>query len=169
MMADSKSANAGFDLDRLQQLVELMEKHDLREVKLKKGEEQWFLRRGPQEVLQALPMAAAPFMAASAAAAPPAAAANAAPAASAVPAAANDGLVDIKSPMVGTFYRASSPDDPPFAKEGDKVSPDSVVCLVEAMKFFNQIKAECSGTIAKVLVKDGDAVEFGQTLFKVKP
>lgn len=167
-MADSKAAQPGFDLDRLQQLVELMEKHDLREVKLKKGEEQWHLRRGAQEVLTAMPMPGAymaPPPAPVAAPTPPAASAGGSPPA----AAKDDGLVDIKSPMVGTFYRASSPDDPPFSKEGDRVSPDSVVCLVEAMKFFNQIKAECSGTIARILVKDGDAVEFGQPMFKVKP
>lgn len=163
-MAEHKSDEDGFDLERFQQLVELMEKHDLREVKLKRGGEKWHLRRGPQEVLQAFPMTAAPAMAP----APAAPAASAAPAAA--PAApANDGSVDIKSPMVGTFYRASSPDDPPFAKEGDRVSPDTVVCLVEAMKFFNQIKADCSGTIVRILVKDGDPVEFGQPLFKVQP
>ncbi|MFV0446731.1 MAG: acetyl-CoA carboxylase biotin carboxyl carrier protein [Planctomycetaceae bacterium] len=163
-MADSKSADEGFDLDRLQQLVELMEKHDLREVKLKKGAEKWSLRRGPQEVMTAVPMGAPAYMPAPAASP----SASAAPVAAAA-AAKDDGLIDVKSPMVGTFYRASSPDDPPFVKEGDKVSPDTVACLVEAMKFFNQIKAECSGTIAKVLCKDGDAVEFGQPLFKVKP
>ncbi|MCA9056006.1 MAG: acetyl-CoA carboxylase biotin carboxyl carrier protein [Planctomycetaceae bacterium] len=166
-MADSKSADDGFDLERLQQLVELMEKHDLRQVKLKKGSEKWFLSRGPQEVMQAIPMPIAPPLHMSSAAhhAPPP------PAAGSTPATApkDDGLAEIKSPMVGTFYRAASPDDPPFAKEGDRVSSDSVVCLVEAMKFFNQIKAECNGTITKVLVQDGDAVEFGQPLFKVKP
>ncbi len=157
-MADSKSEDPGFDLDRLQKLLELMEQHDLREVKLKKGSEKWHLRRGPQEVLTLAP-AAAP---APAYAPPPAAAAAAA-------APQDDGLLTINSPMVGTFYRASSPQDAPFAKEGDRVNRDTVVCLVEAMKFFNQIKAECSGTIAKILVSDGDAVEFGQPLFKVKP
>ena len=167
-MADHKSADDGFDLKRLQQLVELMEKHDLRQVKLSKGSEKWFLRRGPQEVVHGVPMAPPPAMPA---AVPPsstlAAAAPAAPSAASVP--ADDGLAEIKSPMVGTFYRSSSPEDPVFVKEGDKVSPDSVVCLVEAMKFFNEVKAECSGTIAKILAKDGDAVEFGQPLFKVKP
>lgn len=166
-MADSKSADEGFDLDRFQQLVELMEKFDLREVRLKKGNEKWHLRRGPQEVVQAMPMAAPQPMFAPHAAPPAPAGAAASPAPAA--AAKDDGLVEIKSPMVGTFYRSSSPDDPPFAKEGDRISPDTVVCLVEAMKFFNQIKAECSGVIAKILVKDGDAVEFGQPLFKVKP
>jgi acetyl-CoA carboxylase biotin carboxyl carrier protein len=163
-MADSKSSGEGFDLHRLQQLVELMEKHDLREVTLRKGSEKWHLRRGPQEIVQAVPMAAhSPVQQAPAAPAPAGAPAHQPAAAS-----SGDGLAEIKSPMVGTFYRAASPEDAPFAKEGDRVSNDSVVCLIEAMKFFNQVKAECSGVIAKVLVKDGDPVEFGQPLFKVK-
>lgn len=165
-MADSKSADEGFDLERFQELVQLMEKHDLREVKLKKGSEKWFLRRGPQEVLAAAP-SVAPTAPVFAAPLPPAAVAVAS--AGPTSAARDDGQLDVKSPMVGTFYRSSSPDDPPFVKEGDRISPDTVVCLVEAMKFFNQVKAECSGRIAKVLVKDGDAVEFGQPLFKVQP
>jgi acetyl-CoA carboxylase biotin carboxyl carrier protein len=164
-MADSKASSEGFDLERFQQLVELMEKHDLREVKLKKGQEQWFLRRGPQEVLQAVPMSAPPMAHHSA---PVPAAASPAPAAAQPSAPVSDGLQEIKSPMVGTFYRSPSPEDPAFVKEGDRISADSVVCLIEAMKFFNQVKAECSGTIAKILVKDGDPVEFGQPLFKVK-
>lgn len=166
-MADSKSAEDGFDLVRLQELVELMEKYDLREVRLKKGSEKWYLRRGPQEVVS-VPLG--PTAAPAPVAAAPAASAPAAPSTAAPPAAAREeGTVPIKSPMVGTFYRASSPEDPPFVKEGDRVHADTVVCLIEAMKFFNQVKAECSGTIVKVLCKDGDAVEFGQPLFLVKP
>lgn len=164
----SKSEDPGFDLDRLHKLVELMEQHDLREVRLKKGSEQWHLRRGPQEVLHAMPMhAAPPYMASPPSVAAAAPAGGSPPGSPGVP--KDDGLLTIKSPMVGTFYRASSPQDPPFAKEGDRVKNDTVVCLVEAMKFFNQIKAECAGTIVKLLVSDGDAVEFGQPLFKVKP
>lgn len=163
-MADNKASSEGFDLDRFQQLVELMEKHDLREVKLKKGSEQWFLRRGPQEVLQAMPMSFA--QAPQQSHAPQPSPSSAPPAQPAAPVA--DGLQEIKSPMVGTFYRSPSPEDPAFVKEGDRITADSVVCLIEAMKFFNQVKAECSGTIAKILVKDGDPVEFGQPLFKVK-
>lgn len=160
-MADE--ARGAFDLDRLQQLVELMEKHDLREVKLKRGEETWILRRGAQELV---PAAAAP----GAAPPPPAVAPSASRGSGAEEAApADDGLVDVKSPMVGTFYRSPSPDDPPFVNEGDRVSHDTVVCLVEAMKFFNQIKAEVAGTIVKILASDGDPVEYGQALFKVKP
>ena len=80
-----------------------------------------------------------------------------------------DGLLTIKAPTVGTFYAAQSPEDPPFVTVGSKVTPQSTVCLIEAMKVFNPIPAEVSGTIESVLVKSGDAVEFGQPLFKVRP
>ncbi|MEZ6056626.1 MAG: acetyl-CoA carboxylase biotin carboxyl carrier protein [Planctomycetaceae bacterium] len=167
-MTESKSSGEGFDLDRLQQLVELMEKHDLREVKLSKGPEKWSLKRGPQEVISAVPMsyAPAPTVAAASSAAPaaPSSAGITAPAAP-----KEEAGTKISSPMVGTFYRAPSPEEPVFVKEGDRVSPDTVVCLIEAMKFFNPVKAECSGTITKILANEGDAVEFGQPLFQVKP
>lgn len=160
-MADE--ANQSFDLDRLRQLVKLMEKYDLREVKLKGGGQEWVLRRGGEPV----PVVSAPMSLPMAPAAPVAAAAAPVPAPESAPA-ADDGLADVKSPMVGTFYRSASPDEPPFVKEGDRVTPETVVCLVEAMKFFNQIKAEISGTIVKICVSDGDPVEFGQPLFQVK-
>jgi acetyl-CoA carboxylase biotin carboxyl carrier protein len=73
----------------------------------------------------------------------------------------------IKSPMVGTFYSASKPESPPFVKVGDAVGPDTTVCIIEAMKVFNEIPAECSGRIVAVLLANGDPVEFGQPLFKV--
>ena len=75
----------------------------------------------------------------------------------------------VRSPMVGTFYAAASPDAPPFVKVGDQVGPESTVCIVEAMKVFNEIPAECSGKIVAVLVSSGDPVEFGQVLFRVAP
>ena len=75
----------------------------------------------------------------------------------------------ITSPMVGTFYKASSPDDDPFVKVGDKVGQESVVCIVEAMKLFNEIEAEVTGEIVEILVEDGQLVEYGQPLFLVKP
>ncbi|GKV54193.1 acetyl-CoA carboxylase, biotin carboxyl carrier protein [Sporosarcina sp. NCCP-2222] len=77
-------------------------------------------------------------------------------------------LHKITSPMVGTFYKASSPDAPPYAQKGDQVKPDTVVCIVEAMKLFNEIEAEVSGEIVEVLVEDGQLVEYGQPLFLVK-
>lgn len=151
-----------FDLEKLQTLFEMMEKHGLTEVNLKRGEETWKLRRGPQETVSMVPAAPAavpqPVPA-------PAAAAPAAPAQEAAPA-AETGPV-IKSPTVGTFYASPSPDDPPFVSVGSKIGSDTIVCIVEAMKVFNQIPAEINGTISEILVKDGEAVEFGQPLFRV--
>ncbi|TDL34624.1 acetyl-CoA carboxylase biotin carboxyl carrier protein [Jeotgalibacillus sp. S-D1] len=80
----------------------------------------------------------------------------------------HEGTVEIKSPMVGTFYHASSPELDPYVKVGSKVSEDSTVCIVEAMKLFNEIEAEVSGEIVEILVKDGQLVEYGQPLFLVK-
>jgi len=166
-MTDSRSAGGdSFDLDKLQQLVEMMEKHDLREVKLRRGDQQWSLRRGPQEVVHAVPMGGYSAPAPTAAAPAPAAATPAAPAAAK---SGDEGLTPVKSPMVGTFYTSSQPGEPPFVKVGSAVKSDTVVCLIEAMKFFNPVKADAAGTIAKILVKDGDAVEYGQTLFLIQP
>ena len=159
--ADS-TGKTPFDLDRLQQLVEMMEKHGLSEVNLRRGDEQWRLRRGAREVVHAAP----PQMT-FAAPAP-----SAAPVAQSSPAAAPaepSGLIDIKSPTVGTFYAAPSPGEPAFVTVGSVVTPETIVCLLEAMKVFNQIPSEVSGTITAILVKSGDAIEFGQPLFRVRP
>jgi acetyl-CoA carboxylase biotin carboxyl carrier protein len=172
-MSDSvPPGDAPFDLDKLKQLVEMMESHGLTEVNLRRGDEQWRLRRGPREVIHAAPaqyapqqFAPAPAPVAAHAPAPAVAPAAAAPAATAEA----SGLIDIKSPTVGTFYAAPSPGEPPFVSVGSVVTPETIVCLIEAMKVFNQIPAEVSGTITAILVKSGDAVEFGQPLFRVKP
>lgn len=171
MSDQEKSAGESFDLDRLKQLIRLMEKHDLTEVKLQGGDQKWVLRRGtPGSVVPGAwgPPAGGfppyPPLPPTVAGDPP----SQSPAGTAPPA-SDEGLVEITSPTVGTFYASPQPGDPPFVKVGDRVSPETVVCIVEAMKVFNQIPAEVSGTIAKVLVKDGDAVEFGQALFLVKP
>ncbi|WP_417386191.1 acetyl-CoA carboxylase biotin carboxyl carrier protein [Gimesia sp.] len=153
-----------FDLEKLQTLFEMMEKHGLTEVNLKRGEETWKLRRGPQETISMVPASMphavpAPMAAPAAPAAAPAPPTEAAPAADAGPV--------IKSPTVGTFYASPSPDDPPFVSVGSKVGSDTIVCIVEAMKVFNQIPAEMNGTITEILVKDGEAVEFGQPLFRI--
>lgn len=161
MPESSSSSAAPFDLDKLQQLIEMMEKHGVTDVSLRRGNEQWRLRRGTPATMVATPMAYAPA---------PAPVAAAAPAAPSAPAAAkDDGLLVIKSPTVGTFYSAQSPEDPPFVTVGAKIGPQSTVCLIEAMKVFNPITAEVSGTIEAILAKNGDAVEFGQALFKVRP
>jgi acetyl-CoA carboxylase biotin carboxyl carrier protein len=162
MPKEPPAGGGSFDLDKLRQLIELMERHDLTEVSLRRGEEQWRLRRGGPQHAAPPPSAAAPAYAPAHAAAP-------APASPPAAADAGAGMLEIKSPTVGTFYASPSPDDPPFVKIGSRVQPDTVVCLVEAMKVFNQILAEVSGTIAEVLVNSGDPVDFGQVLFRVRP
>jgi acetyl-CoA carboxylase biotin carboxyl carrier protein len=166
-MADKDKSDAqSFDLDRIKQLIRLMEKHDLREVKLEGGDQKWVLKRGAQ--MPAF-MASPGFIPPPMTAAPSAATAPSADAAVPRERAADDGLVEIVSPTVGTFYQSAQPGDPAFVKVGDKVRAETIVCIVEAMKVFNQIPAEVNGTIAKVLVQDGAAVEFGQPLFAVTP
>lgn len=165
-MTEPRSAvGDSFDLDKLQLLVEMMEKHDLREVQLRRGDQQWKLKRGPQEVVHAMPAGGyAPPPMVSAAAAAPIAASPVAAAKS-----GDEGLLKVKSPMVGTYYSSPQPGEPVFVKVGDRVKNDSVVCLIEAMKFFNPVKSDCTGSIARICVQDGDAVEFGQLLFLVQP
>ena len=157
------------DIRKLKELVRLMTASDLTELDLRDKDEQVTIRRAsPQvapQVIHAAPVIhQAPVAAPAAAPAP-----SAAPAAAAAAPAADEGLVAIESPMVGTYYASPSPDKPPFVSVGGQVGPNSVVCLVEAMKIFNEIKAERSGTVAKVLVQSGQAVEFGQPLFMIKP
>lgn len=120
--------------------------------------------------IQAMPVAA-PVAAAPVAAAPAPAAPAAAPAAPAAEASSDDDskYVAIKSPMIGTFYRKPSPDKDNFVNVGDDVSPDTVVSMIEAMKLFNEIEAEITGKIVKVLVDDGSPVEYDQPLFLVDP
>ena len=158
------SGGEPFDLEKLQTLMELMEKHGLTELSLKNSGQVWRLRRGSPE---AVPM----MMPAPTYAPPPQSAQSAPPGTGggeAKPAAADTGLL-IRSPTVGTFYSAPSPDDPPFVTVGSKVQPDTTVCIVEAMKVFNPIPAEVSGTITAMLVNNGDAVEYDQPLFRVDP
>lgn len=153
------------DMKKLAELVQLMTDNGLTELELKDGEETVVLKRGPSGV-QMMPQMVPPQMMMPMGAPVAGAGGSGAPA----PSGASDaGLIAIESPMVGTFYSSSNPDAPPFTKVGAQVGPGSVVCLVEAMKVFNEIKSETSGTIERVLVKSGDAVEFGQKLFLVKP
>ena len=117
-------------------------------------------KNGDTQIVHAAPLAAAP--AAAAAAAP-----VGAPAAAAAPV-EEKGISVVKSPMVGTFYTSASPESPAFATVGTKVGADSIVCIIEAMKVMNEIQSEISGTITEVLIENGEAVEYGQPLFKVK-
>ena len=156
------------DIRKLKELVRLMTTSDLTELDLRDKEEQVTIRRATAQAAPQVIQHAAP--AAHHTPAAPVAAAPVASAAAHAPAANEDaGLIAIESPMVGTFYASPSPDKPSFVSVGGEVGPNSVVCLVEAMKIFNEIKAERAGTIAKVLVKSGQAVEFGQPLYMIKP
>lgn len=168
-MADKSPSTGSFDLDRVRELIEMMEAHGVTEVNLRKADERWVLRRGPAEVINMMapggyapPPNYTPVPQAHHTPSPPAS-----PSAPAAVPAAVDGPV-IKSPTVGTFYGAPSPGEPAFVKVGSTVKADTVVCIIEAMKVFNQIPAEISGTITEVLVNNGDAVEYGQPLFRVK-
>ena len=167
-MTDEAGGSSGpFDLARITTLIELMEQHGLSEVSLRRGDEEWQIKRGIPDVAQWLSSLPSPG---AVAAAPPSVAPTAdssQTSATSDTASKADEAIFIKSPTVGTFYAAPSPDDPPFVQPGTVVSPDTVVCIVEAMKVFNQIPAEVAGTIAEVLVKSGDPVEYGQPLFRV--
>lgn len=172
-MADPKKPETSetprpFDVLVIDHLVKLMSQHELTEVHLEEGEQVIRLRRGPKHVAVApVAVAAAPTVAAPAAVAP--VAATPAASAPAAPAAPAKKFLEIKSPTPGTFYRASSPDAEPFAKVGTKVKADTIVCVIEAMKVFNEIPAELSGTITAIKVEDKAPVEYGQVLFLVDP
>ncbi|MDV6031325.1 MAG: acetyl-CoA carboxylase biotin carboxyl carrier protein [Phycisphaera sp. RhM] len=143
-----------FDLERIRDIVKLMEEHDLTEVDLQQGDDRIKLGRGG-------PAPVAP----AAAPAPPAPAAAAPVAAAAI----DDGSITINAPMVGTFYSKANPESEPFVQVGQMVSPDTIVCIVEAMKVFNEIPAECSGKVLEVLVADQQAVDFGKPMFRIQP
>ena len=151
------------DLRKIKKLIDLLEESNLAELEIKEGEEIVRLSRMPKGMVAAAPMPAAPAVRydAPAAAAPVAAAAPAAsaPGAKALP----DGHV-VKSPMVGTFYASANPDSPPFVKVGQSVKAGETIGIIEAMKMFNQIEADASGTIVAVLVENGQPVEFGEPL-----
>ncbi len=152
------------DIQKIKELIRIMKENDLVEIDLRHGEDQISLRRAqpPQPgttigpVMASVPGAMTPMVAA------PAQGASAA-------SAAGEGLLEIKSPIVGTFYEASSPDSGPFVELGSHVEPPTVVCIIEAMKVMNEIKAEVSGTIVEKVAKNGQAVEYNQVLFRVRP
>ena len=153
------------ELKEIKELIALMKKNDLSVFKMEREGFKITLKKGtdgqagvtttsfaaPQAVASAIPAAA------------PGQAAGDAP-----PAAPVEAGKEIVSPMVGTFYASSSPESPPLVEAGTEITADSVVCIIEAMKVMNEIKAEVSGVIAEVLVENGKPVQFGQALFRVK-
>jgi acetyl-CoA carboxylase biotin carboxyl carrier protein len=161
-MANKSQSGDVFDEARLCRLIELMKEHDLEEIDLQEQEQRICLRRnvGGGVATGGYPQPAYP-------------APNAAPAPAAAPAEAaasggdGENIKVITSPMVGTFYTKPNPKSPSFVKVGDHVDPDKTICIIEAMKVFNEIPAEISGKVVAVLAKDEEPVEFGTPLFKI--
>ena len=150
------------DMRKLKELVKLMVNNDLSEMDLRDTDEQVTIRRQGETIITQPPVAIVPAAAAATATAE-------VPIATAPQEQTQEEGVEIVSPMVGTFYASPDPNSPEFVKVDDEVSDDTTVCIIEAMKIFNEIKAQCNGSIIKVLVSSGDPVEFGQPLFLVKP
>jgi acetyl-CoA carboxylase biotin carboxyl carrier protein len=170
-MAEQPSDRAGaFDVQRIHHLVRLMKRYDLTALDLKDGSVQVRLRRRPPG--SDLPPVSVGGSSAAPVASTPAATSVAAPAraeSSPTTVAIAPKTVLIESPMVGTYYSSSAPDTPAFVSVGSVVHPDTIVCIIEAMKVFTDIPAGVSGTIAAVLVNSSQAVEYGQALFRVIP
>jgi acetyl-CoA carboxylase biotin carboxyl carrier protein len=155
------------DVQKIRELIAIMKENDLVKIDLQHGDDRISLRRAepgrgaaPSHIITTVPGAVAPA---------------ALPGGEAVAAgqdagqATGEDYIEIKSPIVGTFYEAPSPDADAYVEPGAHVEPQSVVCIIEAMKVMNEIKAETSGTIVETLVPNGQSVEYGQALFRVKP
>jgi acetyl-CoA carboxylase biotin carboxyl carrier protein len=160
---DASPSPAPFDVSVIGRLVSLMSKHDLSEIDLRQGDRRIRLRRGQRLRQPAaaplpdhqLPVAAKPVEVTTKPVEKPAASSRK--------------LVDIKSPTVGTFYAQPNPDAPAYVTVGARVTPTTIVCMIEAMKIFNEIPAECTGVIVEVVAKNKEPVEFGSVLFRVDP
>lgn len=159
----------GMDIKQIQDLIKFVAKSGVNEVSIEEQDFKITIKTSqePTYVNATIPVAAAPqVQAAPVAQQAPAAAPAPAPAATAED---NSKYITIKSPMIGTFYRSSSPDKPSFANVGDEISAGQVLCIIEAMKLFNEIESEVSGKIVKVLVENSQPVEYDQPLFLVDP
>jgi acetyl-CoA carboxylase biotin carboxyl carrier protein len=156
----------------LKELIDFLIEKDISEFELERGDVKVRIKRGAEAaapvITHAVPMAAMPMAAPPAQAGQPAAAAPAS-ASAAPPAAAEEELHTVKSPIVGTFYEAPGPGALPFVKPGDQVAAGQVLCIIEAMKLMNEIEADASGEVVKVLVNNGQPVEYGQPLFAIRP
>ena len=152
------------EIKDIKRIVEMMKNNDLTKFTMKDEGFELTMKRGAE---QQVVVAAAPAMAAPIAAAPAAVALAAAVAPAAVD--EDDGLIEIPSPIVGTFYRRPAPDADDFVQVGTEVTEDTVVCIIEAMKVMNEIKAEVKGVIKKVLIDDASPVQYGQSLYLVEP
>jgi acetyl-CoA carboxylase biotin carboxyl carrier protein len=152
-------------LEKLKQVIDIMKEHNLVEVQVKQGEDEISVKKGypvasvhPQILPVGGQAGGIPVIGTGTPAVIPVAAAP-----------QQENLAEIKSPLVGTFYAQPSPDSEPFVESGSHVDPQTVVCIIEAMKVMNEIKAEVGGTIVEVVAVNGEAVEYGQVLFRVRP
>jgi acetyl-CoA carboxylase biotin carboxyl carrier protein len=155
------------DLKDIKAIIEMMKKNSVSEFELEKQDFKIRLKRGASNGGGAVNFEDAPVVTYAAPTVAVAPGGAAVPAVSAVPAASSE--LDIKSPMIGTFYRAPSPESASYIEVGAEVNPETVVCIIEAMKVMNEIKAEAKGVITQVLVENAKPVEFGQPLFKLRP
>ena len=157
------------DLREIQALIKFVSTNAVDEVEISQKDFKLLIRKNPAQVVTATVSQAPVVHQVAAPVAAPVAAAPAAPVAAAPAAPKSDNLVTIKSPMVGTFYRSANPESPSFVNVGDEVKAGKVVCIIEAMKLFNEIESEVSGKIVKVLVDNASPVEYDQPLFLVEP
>ena len=152
------------DLKDIKAIIDLMKKNSITEFELEEKDSKLRLKRGltggapSAQVDDSVPMIPLPLSSSSTVAAPALA-----------PVAIASGEIDIKSPMIGTFYRSPSPEAASYVEPGTEVGPETVVCIIEAMKVMNEIKSEVKGVITQILVENGKPVEFGQPLYKVRP
>lgn len=152
------------DIQELEQIITILKKNEVTEFELKEGTTEIRLSRTPQGTFAV----SAPSMPVIAHAVAQPGPVHQAPAAAQAPA-ADEGLLKVESPIVGTFYRKPSPDADVFAKEGDRVKAGQTLCIVEAMKLMNEIESPVSGTVARICLNDGQVVEYGEVLFLIKP
>lgn len=167
------------EFKQIQELIKAINKSNISELSIEEGEFKITIKQAQttgetqyvavQAPMPAMQMQAAPQQAAIPQAAPQQQAAPAAPQAQAPAAGGNEGYITIKSPMIGTFYRSPSPDKPSFVNVGDEIKQGQVLCIIEAMKLFNEIESEISGKVVKVLIDDASPVEYDQPLFLVEP
>lgn len=159
------------DLKEIQALIKFVSTNAVDEVEISRKDFKLVIKKNPVQIAAPVVAQAPVAIPAQVVATQTSAPAPAAPAAAAAPAAEvkSDNLITIKAPMVGTFYRSSNPDTPPFVNVGDEVKTGKVVCIIEAMKLFNEIESEVSGRIVKVLVENATPVEYDQPLFLVEP
>ncbi len=157
------------DLKQIKQIIDLMKRSELSEFEFEEEGFKIKIKRGSGglPVVSSIPHSAHPFPAPTAET-PPVATKSAPAPAPAANGGDETGYAYVKSPMVGTFYRSPSPENPPFVENGTKVEEKSVVCIIEAMKIMNEIQAEAKGSVVEVLVENGQPVEYGQRLFKIK-